>query len=458
MSPPSKKKKLLVVAYFFPPVGGGGVQRTVKFAKYLPEFGWEPIILTVKDVAYRSFDATPLDGLPDLSIERTGSLDPFRLIRIARCATRRSRPEPTETRRLESFDDLDRKSAEERPATTSLYERAASLSKYIFIPDIQVGWIPFALLKALEICHKENVSAVYTTSPPESVHFVGMALKKRLSLPWAADFRDVWEPLFWRQELPSVHRSINRKLERAVLSAADGLVLNTRPALDRVEETVNPRVPVAVIPNGFDRADFEGEGVDKRDDCFVIVHYGNFGAGLEANVLLRAFASVCEQNEEFRRSAKLYLIGVNKGKDVALINELGIGGNVFNVGYLPYREGLRFCKAADLLLLIMGPAFEKDRVPGKFYGYLGAGRPLFAVVPEGETERLAREIYDGLYIARPDDGEGIAREFVTAFQRWRSGVAPYAPNPAKVREYDRAEQTRELAELLDEVGKRVHKG
>jgi hypothetical protein len=234
--------------------------------------------------------------------------------------------------------------------------------------------------------------------------------------------------------------------------------LNTRPALDRVKETVNPHVPVAVISNGFDRSDFEGEGVDRRNERFIIVHYGNFGAGLDATVLLRAFASVCEQNEEFRRLTKLYLMGVNKGKDVALINALGIDGNVFNVGYLPHREGLRFCKAADLLLLIMGPAFEKDRVPGKFYEYLGAGKPLLAVVPEGETERLAREIYDGLYIARPDDGESIAREFASAFQRWRSGVAPYAPNPVKLGEYDRARQTRELAELLDEVGKRVYKG
>jgi glycosyltransferase involved in cell wall biosynthesis len=449
----NKLKKVLIIAYYFPPIGGGGVQRTVKFAKYLPEFGWEPIILTVKDVVYRSYDPTPFDEIPGVQVVRTGSLDPFRIGRLASKAVGRFHPEYDETEVLRSFQDLEARALRKTAGTKSGYGYFAAASKYFFVPDVQVAWAPFAWLKALRICRRDDIEAVYTTSPPESVHLVGLAIKRSTGLPWIADFRDVWGGSFWRRGLPFVYRRLNRRLEESVLRNADGLVLNTEPSLEKVSPFRRGQTPTAVITNGFDPSDFEGEPIERPDDEFVIAHFGNFGTGLTAAAVLRAFASAGEENAAFNQGARLYLMGVNSAEDVAEAKRLGIDGKAVFAGYVPHREGVRFCKAADLLLLIMGPTFEAERVPGKFYEYIGSGKPVLAAVPEGEAARLVRSVYGGESVVDPADVVGIAHRFVEEFGRWRKGVTAAAPDVTLISQFDRRRLTSRLAALLDDAVK-----
>ncbi|UCE27864.1 MAG: glycosyltransferase [Candidatus Coatesbacteria bacterium] len=448
-------KKLLVNAYYFPPIGGGGVQRTVKFAKYLPEFGWDPTILTVKDIAYRSYDPTPLDEIPEVRVVRTGSFDPFRLGYLASKGIGRSNRKRDEIEVLRSFGELEAREEKRKSGTKSGYGCFAAASKYFFVPDVQVAWAPFALYKALRVCRRDNIKAVYTTSPPESAHFVGSVIKRLTGLPWVADFRDVWGNLFWRKQLPSLHRTVNAKLERWVLGYADGLVFNTEPTFKRMRSIIGPVKPAVNIPNGFDPPDFDEDPVERSRNEFIIVHFGNFGTGLTAVDILRAFAAAGEKSDAFKEAARLYLIGVNTDDDVMEAKNLGIGGKVVFAGYLSHREGLRFCKAADLLLLIMGPAFEPERVPGKLYEYMGAGRPVLAAVPEGEAARFVRAVYGEESVTGPDDVSGVARRFVRAFENWRKGEAAVAPEPALISRFYRRRLTSQLGVLLDGLVKKT---
>lgn len=449
----NKRKKILIIAYYFPPIGGGGVQRTVKFVKYLPEFGWEPIILTVKDVAYRSYDPTPFDEIPRVQVVRTGSLDAFRLGHLTSNVIGRFRPEYDETEVLQSFQDIEVRALKRTAGTKSGYGYFAAASKYFFVPDVQIGWAPFALLKALRICRRDDIKAVYTTSPPESAHLVGLAIKKSTGLPWVADFRDVWGGSFWRRKLPFVYRWLNRRLEESVLRTADGLILNTEPSLEKVRSFRRKQTPTVVIPNGFDPSDFEEKPIERPGDEFIIAHFGNFGAGVTPAAILRAFASAGEENAGFGEKARLYLIGVNTAADVAKVHRLGLDGKVVFAGYLPHREGLRFCKAADMLLLIMGPTFETERVPGKLYEYIGAGRPVLAAVPEGEAARLVRSVYGKESVVDPADVRGIARRFVEEFEKRRKGITAAAPDPALISQFKRRRLTSRLAALLDDTVK-----
>ena len=442
-------KKLLVIAYYFPPVGGGGVQRTVKFAKYLPEFGWDPTILTVKDIAYRSYDPTPLDEVPDIRVVRTGSLDPFRLGYLASKVMGRLSRKCGETEVLRSFEDLETREEKLTSGTKSGYGFLAAASKYFLVPDVQVAWAPFALLKALRICRRENIKAVYTTSPPESAHLVGSAIKNLTGLPWVADFRDVWGDIFWRKRLPSLHRMVNAKLEKRVFDCADGLVFNTEPTIKRMRPIIGSVKPAVFIPNGFDPPDFDEDPIGRSKEEFIIVHFGNFGAGLTAVDILRAFAAAGETNHAFKETARLYLIGVNTEDDVTEATRLGIADEVVFAGYLPHRKGLRFCKAADLLLLIMGPTFEPERVPGKLYEYTGVRTPVLAAVPEGEAARLVRAVYGEESVTGPDDISGIARRFIRAFENRRKGKATAAPDPALISPFNRRRLTSQLGALLD---------
>ncbi|MBI4531732.1 MAG: glycosyl transferase family 1, partial [Candidatus Latescibacteria bacterium] len=145
-------KSVLIVAYYFPPMGLSGVQRTVKFAKYLPRFGWSPTILTVHTVDYLAYDPSLLDDLPDgIPIVRTSSADVLSLLRVIR------RPHS-------------------RPATVrsgiglNPPERLRSLLNYIsqalLLPDNKVGWFPFALARGRKLLRERRFDAIYATAPP----------------------------------------------------------------------------------------------------------------------------------------------------------------------------------------------------------------------------------------------------------------------------------------------------
>ena len=58
-------KRVLIITYYWPPSGGAGVQRWLKFAKYLPEFGWQPVIYTPSNPEFPSEDPSLLKDLTD---------------------------------------------------------------------------------------------------------------------------------------------------------------------------------------------------------------------------------------------------------------------------------------------------------------------------------------------------------------------------------------------------------
>src|SRR5574341_72662 len=154
------KKKVLIIAYYFPPLGGAGVQRALKFAKYLPEFGWEPVVLTVKKISYPAWDETFLQEIPPgAKIWRSGSLDPQRLVYL-----------------FSRLSNL--KPAKQKSGPTGQTSERLRFLKWFFIPDSKIGWSPFALGKGLRLVRKEKIDLIFSTSPPTTSHMVGYWLSK----------------------------------------------------------------------------------------------------------------------------------------------------------------------------------------------------------------------------------------------------------------------------------------
>ena len=172
-------KKFLVIAYYFPPLGGGGVQRTTKFVRYLPDFDWEPIVLTIDDPAYSIFDNSLLDELPpDLSVYRTKAFQPTKLyFKMKQRQTALDTPSP---------------SSSKKPALSLVSKRLRNLGvgilNWLLIPDDKIGWVPYALREAHKIIKHHQPSLIYTTSAPFSAHIIGARLAKLTGLPWVADF------------------------------------------------------------------------------------------------------------------------------------------------------------------------------------------------------------------------------------------------------------------------------
>src|SRR5579863_2037050 len=180
-------RKVLIFTYYWPPAGGVSVQRFLKFAKYLPEFGWEPIIITVKNGSYPYYDESLLKEIsPSLRVYRTKTFEPFELYNLLRGKRGKSLP-------VVSFG-AQRK---------TLFQ---SVTEYIranyFIPDARKGWNPFAIKQGMEVLSNEKIDAMITTGPPHSAHLIGLKLKEKTGVKWIADFRDPWTGIFYNKLLP----------------------------------------------------------------------------------------------------------------------------------------------------------------------------------------------------------------------------------------------------------------
>ncbi len=155
-------RSLLVISYYFPPLGMAGVQRPLGLAKYLHRLGWRVYVLTVKPISYWETDATLLKDFPrEILIFRAGSLDPAR---VAYLMGRKKRTE-----------------AGINPSAEKL------------IWDTKLGSVPFLWAKGCRLIEKFSIAAVWTTSPPPSIHLTGWWLKRTNNIKWFADFRDPWE-------------------------------------------------------------------------------------------------------------------------------------------------------------------------------------------------------------------------------------------------------------------------
>jgi hypothetical protein len=173
--------KVLIVTYYWPPSGGAGVQRWLKFSKYLPEFGWEPIILTVDPefAAYPVTDYSLSEGFPSsVKIFKTAATNYFRVYN-------------KDKTRIPTAGFANNKE-------NTLKEKIMRFIRgNFFIPDPRRGWNSFAFRKACEIIETERIENIITTSPPHSTQLIGLNIKKKYpAINWIADLRDPWTDIY----------------------------------------------------------------------------------------------------------------------------------------------------------------------------------------------------------------------------------------------------------------------
>jgi len=323
-------RRLLVVSYYAPPLGLSGVMRVAKLCKFLPEFGWQPLLLTVKPVAYRAYDPRLLADLGRTRVTRTESADPNRLLNLLRA--RRSRLVPV---------------------FAGGAGRLARALNYLAFPDAKVGWFPFGSVAGRHLVDREKPAAVFATAPPFTSLLLGVRLKAHGHVPLVLDFRDPWPTGFAMP--PRWQRAPLRSLRRYLLRRADlALAVNEGTA-----RAVGPGVEV--LDNGFDPDDFRVE--PRRPDGLSVVHVGNLWRN-RTEVL--AFADALGRVP----GARLYLAGAVDGETR---RRLEANPRVSLLGSVPHAEACALMKGASALLYVGKPG---QAVGIKLYEYLGAGRPV----------------------------------------------------------------------------------
>lgn len=420
-------RNVLVIAYYFPPLGLSGVQRTLKFVKYLPQFGWTPTVLTVEPTGYYAQDPSLLGELgPEVRIERVASNDLNRLFR--------------------------RKGTVKMPNEAA--RRAFSFaSDLFFIPDNKIGWRKKALKRASELASERKFQVVFSTAPPFTDHLIALEMREKFNIPLVVDYRDPWRDYPHKSFPTPYHAWRNARLEKRVLKRASGVIVTNR----RVKELMIKRYKfleyndLTILPQGFDPADFgpetapaaTGAGAGRNDGKMKITHAGVFYGGRTPRRFLEAVAKLRTADTEAYAAIEVHLIGALQDEYVRLVRRLGLEEKVRVRGYLEHRECVAEIRSSDVLWLTLD---NDTQSPGKLYEYLGARKPILASVPPGFVEQTLEDAGASI-ITRPGDTDAIVaglRRFATMH---RNNALP-VPNEGEVRRYDRLMLTNELSKIF----------
>jgi len=416
------KRHVLIIAYYFPPMGMGGVQRTLKFAKYLPAFGWHPVILTVGETGYFAFDESLMKEVEELGIEvvRTDSFDMNRVFKSRKPV---KMPGESMRRTLQFLGDL------------------------FFIPDTKIGWKRKAVKAAMEIVKTRHIDAVLATAPPQTDFLIGLELKRRTNIPLVLDYRDSWLEYPFKYFPTPYHRWRHRRLERKVVRGCDRIIVTHR----RVKENIVKRYPfltyndVTIVSQGFDREDFNDAPVQRPPSHKMrIVHAGTFYGGRNPRVFLQALHRVLRDSPALRGRFEVNLAGAPRKEDQALTAKLGLQNEVNFLGYLEHRVCVRHLQEADVLWFVLDNDLQS---PGKLYEYFGAGKPILASVADGYTRQLLQESGVGICVP-PDDVEAHVEALKGLLARFERKELP-APSNTFIERFDRRALSGELARVLE---------
>jgi glycosyltransferase involved in cell wall biosynthesis len=375
-SPPVHK--VLIITYYWPPSGGAGVQRWLKFSKYLPQYSWEPVILTVDPeyAAYPAIDDSLEKEIPEgLKIYRTKATDWYKLY-------------GNDKTKVPSAGFAKNKDNTFR----------GKLSRFIrgnfFIPDPRRGWNRFAYRKACDLITDEGITNIISTSPPHSTQLIGLKLKKKFpGITWIADFRDPWTDIYYykmfRQILPV--RMLNKHYERKVIDSAD-LVISVGKSLSRLLKTKIrfPADKFKILTNGYDESDFSELVPGRKDKFFIITYVGTISDSYPVEGFLRIISDLKKING---RDILFRTVGqISEHQETLILKYLEEKNRLF-IPYTDHSSSIRYMLESDILLLVI-PDHPKNEliITGKLYEYIRSGNPVLCLGPSnGDAAEILNE-------------------------------------------------------------------
>jgi len=436
MNKETKQKSALIISFGFPPIGGSGVERPLKFAKYLPNFGWRPVVLTVKSAVFHAYNLTGMENVKNLTVYRTGLID-FLNIKDKMIKTSLTLPSPAKGEGLE---------IKKGPLKYLL----GIFNQYFLIPDDKIGWMPFAVKEAVKIIKKEKIDVIYTTGDPFSTFLIGLMLKKITKKPWVVDYRDSWtdfeltNPMYFKGKYRQALESL---MEFHVLKNADKIISVSPLINDKLQKKHDKidKEKYDLIYNGYDPDDFNNIQKTKNKK-FVITHTGIFNATRSPVMFLGALRELFDEDKKLKENMEIRLIGSSLGEDInELIIRQGLSQNVKVAGYLKHDDCVKEIVNADALLLIQ--SYDNlEAYSGKIFEYLYSKNPIIALAPPlGCAAELIKKTKSGI-IAEENNTENIKRIIKEIYHK-----RDFTPDMDIIKQYDRVKLTEKLAKIFDEL-------
>ncbi len=427
-------KKILFVTYMFPPIAGGGIQRSLKFIKYLPSNNITPIVFCPQDAIWKASNHKNLD-LP--YVKHT---------KIYRCGIQK----------LQRYYDLRFK----KGLTNHPYFHFLGL-KYIWFIDYFSSWYFECRNEALKIAEQEEVECIFTTSPPHSVHLFGRHLKTKLGIPWIMDLRDAMYDDPNRDCNKIRHRmqsNIERIYEKIFYRSADAILSVSQPILDSIATrhgTLDVKTKSHLITNGFDEHDYaDVDSCYQEKNKLLITYTGAFLMKHTPEFFFKSLVSLVSANEIDTQDILIRFVGYFDEAVLAIMKNYATLLPLQIIGFQPYEKTVAYQASSDLLLLIVGVDAGQGGgqiFTGKFFEYIGAQKPIFALAPEGPLKTVIEKGRFGI-VAPPKDVAAIAEKFKNLYDQWKADKTLHLnPDVVLRNRFTRAKLTQKLAQIIHRV-------
>jgi len=416
-------KKVLFITYYWPPSGKASLQWPLKIINHLPEFGWQPIVLTVEDDTFSDKDETFLKQMSeDLKVIKTKAFEPFNLYKKFTGKEKESKLVASET------------------ISTKNKGLAHRLSIWIrmnlFIPDARIGWYFPAVKEGANLISHEKIDAIVSVGPPHTAHLIGKKLSVKYNLPHLPVFIDPWVDIAYYKNFRrnSITLKIDNRLEKSVLQNAASTVFVTETMKKDYQKKFSFLKDKAhVLYWGYSEDDFkdielkENAGSEK-----VLAHAGNLFSYQNP---VKLWGQI-KKEIDIGNSIKIKFIGTVDEEIVKSISLAGLDPFTDYLGFLPYKKMLTEICNADFLLVC---ATEPRHVPGKLFEYMRTGKPIIAYGDNNkEVNRILEESNAGMMFEYDEDG----KKFFTNYSNLK-------PDSAHFIKYDRIKISEVMSKILD---------
>jgi glycosyltransferase involved in cell wall biosynthesis len=422
--------------------------RPQKFAKYLPLFGWKPIVLTVNPRYYQILDSERLEDVA-CEVYRTGmiphpaqcNLNIKKLVAFltSRNGQQRSINDTTDGKRI-NFGSGD-------------FYLKRFLRSALFLPDPLAGWIIPAVIKGLALVKKYDITSIFTTSPPHSVQIIGLILKKLTGCRWLADFRDPWGYLLGGGD--PLCRKIELAVEKSVVKNADVVIPVTIESGDYFIERYGEmaKSKLKIIENGVDIDDFAKTRVrsNQTRNKFTISYIGRLYNGRSPEVFLKAVRSLLDEGQLIRDELTLQFIGdLQNAKDVSfqdMVKKTGLSSVTKISGHVTYNKAIEYMVTSDVLILLSERSCYH---PTKAYEYLASGTHVIAFTPPGSLAEIIDDYPKGFWV-NLEDFMGAKEAILSCYHRvtqQRSTPFVYEQKPNILGRFERKRLTEILAQVM----------
>ncbi|MBX3044202.1 MAG: glycosyltransferase [Candidatus Kapabacteria bacterium] len=415
---PESNLNALVIAYYFPPMGLSGVQRTLKFVKYLPDFGWNPVVLTTENSDYYAYDDTLLEEIPDI-------VKIFKVPESKRKSKIKSKP---------------------RKFPNYFKQRiGAAIVRFFKQPDSKIHWKKFALKEAEKIIQEHDIKIIFATAPPFTSFLIAKELSEKYDIPFVIDYRDNWVdnpfhfyPTLW-------HKNYNIELEKSVLTVSERAFVITRYAKELLLKRYRflSHDDVVILPHGYDPEDFVNIPATINTRKLVFTHSGLFQDDRTPKYFLKAINLFLKDYPDATDEIELRFVGLMRPSHTRLIKRYKVANICTLTGYLNHKEAVQNLIESNVLWLTVN---DTIRTPGKLYEYIGAMKPILYLGPQGQISSIVKDTKAGFIVDNKKVKE-ISSVVKKIYLLWKDSNLP-EPDKDNADNYNRKHITAQLARQL----------